>query len=232
MNKESKKKILFIHGYTQNSLVFQKRLKVLTKSLSNLFKVDFLFPDAPHIIDLDAKVESEEEIKRGWASVDKSIKMEGFFDLKEVEYLGINASIEAIKTIFEKNNDIECIFGFSQGSLIILFLLIMLQEGKLPESFKSLKCAVLASAFINPFPKNEDLQFIQDYVNGNKKINLPSLHIYGKTDDYLKPELSMQVIKIFENPQIFDHEGKHFIPSKKDDVEIITNYLKSFFEKL
>jgi len=232
--QSNNKKILFLHGYTQNSLVFQKRLKVLTKTLTNLFNVDFLFPEGQYIINqekenTEKKLESEEEIQRGWTHVAEY--PDNFFDLKEVEYIDINQSIDQIQQIFEKNTGIECIFAFSQGSLLALLVLAMMSEGKLKDSFKSLKCAVLASGFISPFPTNDNLQFVKSYVEGEKKISLPTLHIYGKNDDFVKSSLSERVTKMFESPEIFEHDGKHFVPSKKDDIEKIVNYLGKYLEK-
>ena len=47
-----KKTILFLHGFTQNSEILKKRMKVILKTFKTKFSgYNFLFPDAPHILD-------------------------------------------------------------------------------------------------------------------------------------------------------------------------------------
>lgn len=53
-NKVKKSSILFIHGFTQNSLIFRKRLKVILKTLQSKFiNYEMLIPDAPHLLNLE-----------------------------------------------------------------------------------------------------------------------------------------------------------------------------------
>jgi pimeloyl-ACP methyl ester carboxylesterase len=55
-NKEKKSSILFVHGFTQNSDIFRKRLKVILKSLQSKFKNhEMLIPDAPHLLNPEVK---------------------------------------------------------------------------------------------------------------------------------------------------------------------------------
>jgi predicted esterase YcpF (UPF0227 family) len=54
--RENKSSILFLHGFTQNSEIFKKRLKVILKTLQSKFnKHEILIPDAPHILNLPVK---------------------------------------------------------------------------------------------------------------------------------------------------------------------------------
>lgn len=55
--KNNKRSILFIHGFTQNSDIFRKRLKVLLKTLQSKFKnYEMLIPDAPHLLNPEVKI--------------------------------------------------------------------------------------------------------------------------------------------------------------------------------
>jgi len=48
---EKKKTILFLHGFTQNSEIFTKRLKVILKLFkTKLPSYQMLIPDAPHLL--------------------------------------------------------------------------------------------------------------------------------------------------------------------------------------
>ncbi len=54
--KEKKSSILFIHGFTQNSAIFIKRIKVILKTLKTKFKkYEMVIPDAPHLLNLEVK---------------------------------------------------------------------------------------------------------------------------------------------------------------------------------
>jgi hypothetical protein len=55
-NNNKKRSILFIHGFTQNSDIFRKRLKVILKTLQSKFKNhEMLIPDAPHLLNPEVK---------------------------------------------------------------------------------------------------------------------------------------------------------------------------------
>ena len=96
--ESEKSKILFLHGYAQNGHIFNTRTKNLQKQLNKKFnnKFEYLFPDAPLILDKEEQT-VENEIIRGWLKYikDKDTK---FYELKSVKYTGIN---EAINTIYK-----------------------------------------------------------------------------------------------------------------------------------
>lgn len=55
-NIEKKSSILFLHGFTQNSEIFRKRLKVILKTFQSKFKnYQMLIPDAPHLLNPEVK---------------------------------------------------------------------------------------------------------------------------------------------------------------------------------
>lgn len=222
-----KKSILFLHGFTQNSLIFNKRLKVIIKELAQKFKnYDFLIPDGPHILEL-SDIEPDEGYKRGWLYVNEENKMkfEDWDTIQSINYLGLKESVKQLENLsFNNNKNIECIFGFSQGALVTIFISLLYQN-KLKEVFPNLKCVVIVAGFIDPLPLNEELK---DIVSFEGKINIPSLHIYGSLDEFITPFKSERATKLFYNPEVYIHPGKHFIPSSKQDVEIISNFMKQY----
>lgn len=48
---QKKSSILFLHGFTQNSEIFKKRLRVILKTFQSKFSNhQLLIPDAPHLL--------------------------------------------------------------------------------------------------------------------------------------------------------------------------------------
>jgi predicted esterase len=236
--EENNRSILFLHGFTQNSITFRNRLKVLLNSLEKFFKnTNFLFPDAPFILEDNEKVE---EIKRGWLYLDESNKLSStlFEKEREVVYLGLNETLNAISKLNEENNySIESIIAFSQGSLITTFLSILISHSDFRKKFPNLKCIILVAGFIFPIPKNEEIDFFystirklynndDSTIEENEKIQIPSLHVFGNTDPYIIPEKSEKLTNLFANFETYVHEGKHYVPTKKDDVDAYINFLK------
>ena len=244
--EEKSKSILFLHGFTQNSTVFRNRIKVLLNALDKNFKnINYLIPDAPFIVEDNF---NSEEIKRGWLYLDESNKSNciPFEKEKEVVYLGLNESLQTLIKLNEENNmNIECIIGFSQGSLLATFLSILTTRKELlGEKFPNLKCLILVAGFIYPLPKNEEIKFYyhnienlyQNVVSVNPieeslKIQTPSLHVYGSSDPYISPEKSEKLTNLFSNVETHVHEGKHYIPTKKDNIEAYVNFLNKYLSK-
>jgi len=241
MEEEKNRSILFLHGFTQNSIVFRNRLKVLLNSLEKNFKnTKFLFPDAPFILEDSEKIE---EIKRGWLYLDESNKMNStlFEKEQEVTYLGLSESLEAITNLNEENNyNIESIISFSQGSLVSTFLSILVTHSDFRKKFPNLKCIIIVAGFIHPIPKNKEIDFYystisklyneddNQHIEESDKIQIPTLHVFGKSDPYITPEKSEKLTNLFFNFQTYIHEGKHFVPTKKEDVEAYINFLKKY----
>jgi len=58
LNENFKKKsFLFLHGFTQNSEIFKKRIKVALKTLQSKFpNHQMIIPDAPHILNPEVNI--------------------------------------------------------------------------------------------------------------------------------------------------------------------------------
>lgn len=159
------------------------------------------------------------------------------FNLKsEVEYKGLLESLNTLKKIAIENK-IEAIFSFSQGSLLTLLLILLIEfEDEYKFAFKNLKCIILCAAFLDPFPNNfeirdkkEIIQSLLSKIDDTKNqglINTPILNIFGETDEFIKKEKSKNIEKLFKNVESFIHPGKHFVPSSKEDIERYVIFLQ------
>ena len=223
----NKSKILFLHGYAQNSHIFNTRTKNLQKQLNKKFnnKFEYIFPDAPLVLDKEEQT-VENEIIRGWLKYIKN-KDTKFYDLNTVKYMGLEEAINAIFKIGDDNKNIEIIISFSQGTVILILLIILSlyknSKYDFKQHFPDLKCLICVSGFFRPYPENEEFQDIANSVlnddeNSAKKIDIPMLDVYGINDQFVSNEKSKEITKFFLYFVIFCHKGKHFVPSSKADI--------------
>ena len=234
-NKSSK--ILFLHGYGQNGHIFSTRTKNLQKQLNKKFnnKFVYLFPDAPLILDKeDQKVENE--ITRGWL---KFVKVDDFYKATTIKYLGLNEGIDSIFKIGDNNKDIEVIISFSQGTVILIMMIILSlyknEKYNFKQHFPNLKCLICVSGFFRPFPENEEFQDLVDEVLNKdeklvKKFDIPMMDVYGQNDQFVQSEKSKEITKFFTNYEIFCHKGKHFVPSSKADIIKFEDFLEKYLK--
>jgi len=182
-----------------------------------------------------------------------------FTEKKEVEYKGLSDSLELLRKI-GKENKIEAIFAFSQGSLLTLLLSILVEfENEYKEIFKELKCIILCAGFLDPYPNNKEIldkkEIIQSFLNrgiqqekGNISennlndhfhsyynemylIKIPIMNIYGELDDIIIKEKSKNIEKLFKSVESFHHPGKHFIPSSKAEIEKYVTFLNKYLKE-
>ena len=234
-NKNSK--ILFLHGYGQNGHIFSTRTKNLQKQLNKKFnnKFEYLFPDAPFILDKeDQKVENE--ITRGWF---KFAKVDNFYKEKTIKYLELNKAIDSIFKIGDDNKDIEVIISFSQGTVILILMIILdlykNEKYNFKQHFPKLNCLICVSGFFRPFPENEEFQDLADEILNKdeklvKKFDIPMMDVYGQNDQFVENEKCKEITKFFTNYEIFCHKGKHFVPSSKADIIKFEDFLEKYLK--
>lgn len=166
-----------------------------------------------------------------------------FNEKKEVEYQGLSESLEALKKIATESK-IEAIFAFSQGSLLSIMLSILIEtEESYRELFKDLKCFIICAGFLDPYPLNKELLSCKDKIistlnsksdersgsdDGEFSLRIPVLNVFGEADEFIRPEKSKNVEKLFMNFESFSHPGKHFIPSAKQDIERYVTFLGKY----
>ena len=233
--EENHSKILFLHGYGQNSHIFSMRTKNLQKQLNKKFKnkFDFLFPDAPMILDKEEQ-KIENETLRGWL---KFVKVDDFYKAETIKYLGLYEGINSIFKIGDENKNIEVIISFSQGTVILILMIILSlyknEKYNFKEHFPNLKCLICVSGFFRPFPENEEFQdLVNEVLNKDeklvKKFDIPMMDVFGQNDQFVQNEKSKEITKFFSNYEIFCHKGKHFVPSSKADIIIFENFLEKY----
>ncbi len=190
-DKKEKKSVLCLHGFGQNAEIFNKSLASLR---SKNKQYNYIIPTAPHVID-------EKEKKYAWWYYDEKDREKVNWDVLVNTYetteplLGLQKSLDMIKDILDKNQDIECILGFSQGAA---FVGLMCYMGLLNKYKIAFIAGFPVLKFENPMP-----------------ASIQSLHVFGLTDSVISPNHSEKLAALFTKPVMFAHKGKHVVPKIK-----------------
>lgn len=215
------RKILLLHGYSQNANIFSKRMAAVRKSMAK-DNVEFVFVDAPIVLqpadipsnwgvplealgapEAAAADEDPSLTPRGWwrANPDRSIMT------------GIEESIALLRDMLSRDR-YEGVFGFSQGAAMAAIISALLEKPDLHPPFlidgkpphPPLTYCVAVSGF-RPSSPLCDALFTPSY-------NTPTLHILGKGDVIVVEERSQGLIDVSANKRVLVHDGGHFVPLK------------------
>jgi fermentation-respiration switch protein FrsA (DUF1100 family) len=61
----------------------------------------------------------------------------------------------------------------------------------------------------------------------NEIITLPTLHIFGETDQIIPTEMSEQLSSAFLEPVILRHPGGHYFPATAQQKSVYQSFLKA-----
>ncbi|KAJ7093932.1 FSH1-domain-containing protein [Mycena belliarum] len=222
------KRVLVLHGYSQNANIFSKRLGALRKQCGKT--IDFVFVDGPVILQpadlgfasapsatldaLDASEVIEGNEARAWWK----------WNATKSEALGLPESLVILRDVL-KTQTFDGVLGFSQGAAAAALLAALLErpysyppfliDGKPPHP--PLKFCVAVSGFrLND--SIADAIFEANYAT-------PTLHIIGKTDVVVHEERSQKLVDISTNARVETHDGGHFVPSKGNWRKFLAAYL-------
>jgi hypothetical protein len=98
-----KLRILMLHGRQQNKEIFRSRTTG-KKKFSHLKNLELIFVDAPHL--MDEKGEKGEDLFMWWDA-----------EIRDKDASKFHSTLEYMKDVFQKNEPIDGIFGFSQGKI-------------------------------------------------------------------------------------------------------------------
>jgi len=226
-------KVLMLHGYSQNSSIFSKRVAALRKSLGN--DVELIFVDAPHVlmpVDLtghgatsldafgaaEASMTSDDPARapRGWWKTDPT----------RTRTDGLEESLTYLRDIL-RTQRFEGVFGFSQGAGLAALLAALLERPHLHPPF-----------LVDGEPPHPPMRFCVS-VSGFKVAGLlsaavfsegyetPTLHVLGKNDILVIEERSRVLIDVSKTKRVEMHDGGHFVPSKASWRTFLKAYMLS-----
>eukprot|EP01114_Cavostelium_apophysatum_P014423 TRINITY_DN3742_c0_g2_i1.p1 TRINITY_DN3742_c0_g2~~TRINITY_DN3742_c0_g2_i1.p1 ORF type:complete len:255 (+),score=40.80 TRINITY_DN3742_c0_g2_i1:150-914(+) len=227
---KKKLRILMIHGYCQNSNIFEKKSGGFRKLLKS--EVDFDFISAPHPVDFFNETEAKKE-----ADPDSSEEVYAWWTTDETwlttkKYIGVEESIDKVAQHFEEKGPFDGIIGFSQGAVFASILCAVqaaIQSSDpnvvLKEEWKNIqfRFAIMVSGFApTGLPYRNLLETYRDKL-------CPSMFTYGVGDPRVLPEWTKGMIKLFpESSVVVEHKGGHYIPTTSDVKPALRSFVRGF----
>lgn len=198
-------KILCLHGYRQNGEIFRLKTGSLRKLLKS--KAELIYVTAPNeIMNTEDCVKEEnggdKMCQRSWWFTNDN----GTFESKKYcdISIGLEESLEVVDAAFKEHGPFDGILGFSQGAAFVCMICGMKTKGVFQHDFKF---AILVAGF-----KSRCSLHLPYYES---KTNIPTLHVFGETDQVIPQEMSEELLQYFQDPKTVIHPGGHYVPAVK-----------------
>lgn len=216
-----KVRVLCLHGYRQDADSFKNKLGSFRKFAGKY--ADFVFISAPHVAaPLEAAADPVEQQRSWWANKD-----DGTFKgtNKGGPAYGFQESLHAVEEAWKTQGPFQGLLGFSQGACFV-GLICGLAKKKLTSIRPEF--AVLSSGFISG-----SLVHMSAY---EERITIPTLHVYGLTDEIIPKDMSESLAAHFKNVEVLEHNGGHYFPAtaqqKQTYINFFQNRLQEYLEHL
>ena len=216
------RRVLALHGYTQNSDTFHGK----TGALRRRFRkegVELVYANGPIILRPDQLLggqPAEGETPRAWFT---------FADPQVYYEQQKQAMDQVIKTLRDEG-PFEGILGFSQGACLLATLVAYHAQHPL-EEMESIRYLIFVSGFIPQAKQIENELFSPLLEETAKKIEIPSLHIYGATDSLIPSNQSPVVANFFDSPTHYEHKGAHFVPANAAAMHTVKDFVAEALKK-
>jgi pimeloyl-ACP methyl ester carboxylesterase len=112
---------------------------------------------------------------------------------------------------------IDGIFGFSQGAALAGMLAGVRDSDP---SCPDFEFAIMVGGFTSPFARHADLF--------RRKLQVPSVHVIGRTDPIVPRPDSLLLADRFDSPTVLEHPGGHVIAASSAVAVPIANFLAGF----
>ncbi|XP_034113740.1 esterase GA18864 [Drosophila nasuta] len=206
-----KVRVLCLHGYRQDADSFKNKLGSFRKFAGKY--ADFVFISAPHVAaPLEPNAAPVEEQRSWWANKD-----DGTFKgtNKSGPAIGFQDSLHVVEQAWKTQGPFQGLLGFSQGACFV-GLICGLAKKKLTSIRPEF--AVLSSGFISG-----SLVHMSAY---EERITIPTLHIYGLTDEIIPKDMSEALAAQFKNVEVLEHDGGHYFPAKAQQKQTYINFFQ------
>ncbi|KAK8722947.1 hypothetical protein OTU49_011965 [Cherax quadricarinatus] len=208
--RERPLRILCLHGYRQNGISFREKTGSFRKMLKKY--AEFVYITSPVEVPPIDDGQDKDGGSGWWFS-----RQDNYFNAQEESECskGFEESLKAVEVCFKESGPFDGVLGFSQGAAMLGLLCGLQQQGKLTFSFKF---AIFASAFRSRSAPHQCLY--------SEKITLPTLHIYGETDQVIGKDMSEELLQYFHEPETHVHPGGHFVPATAAHKAIYVKFLE------
>ena len=145
---------------------------------------------------------------------------------RPMTYFGLKEALDVVKGELEQDEHFVGVMGFSQGGVFAHVLTRLADSGH--EPFNRIRAAIIASAFAAQHTDESSLHpynTIIGNMSDRETISLPSLHIIGKKDTSVRPNLGEDLSDLFQARQMLYHEKGHILPQTSAECQAMIRFL-------
>jgi predicted esterase len=206
-----KLKILCFHGYNGSAQVLRRQLAPLATSADAL--CDFVCVDTPALAVGD----------HGWWHAISADGPASAGRSSTRRYEGFQRSRAAVVAAFQRLGPFDGIFGFSQGAALAGLLVGLRSPSDWHDGERPLRFdfAIMVGGFPSRDPELARLYERRD------SYRLPSLHVFGRSDDIVSEQQSRALAAEFVRPVLAEHPGGHVI----DNGSHVRGIFREFLEQ-
>jgi pimeloyl-ACP methyl ester carboxylesterase len=128
-------------------------------------------------------------------------------------FVGWERSREAVLSEL-RSKPFDGVFGFSQGAAMA-GLIAAVQHAE--EASRLFNFAIMVGGFTSQLPEHARLF--------ETRIDLPSLHIIGRSDAIIPPRESAALTARFADPVVLEHQGGHVVPSSREVADAVARFI-------
>jgi len=237
-------KILMLHGYSQNSHTFQRKLRRLEERLCQSFpNTELIWPEGPlqlYTSDIPGhKLTSNEQ-----HSIEGP-ELRAWFHLRYVQDPphGLLQSLDLLAKVLERDGPFDGVVAFSQGTILAAILASLLQGKARLDAFQR---TLQTSPNIMPYPeafmelKHPPLKFgilyagrvgtthYSDWLYQDPPIDTPFCHFVGKWDpmvDHEERDAVLAKLSGGKGSRTIVHNGGHFVPVNDEMVHHVVDFI-------
>ncbi|XP_073816302.1 esterase GA18864 [Musca autumnalis] len=216
-----KVRVLCLHGYRQNGESFKSKLGSFRKHVNKY--AEFVFIDAPHKAKpMEEGGEPQADQLSWWFNKD-----DGSFKgtNKNGPAFGFQESLKLVEETWKTQGPFQGLLGFSQGACFV-GLICGLAKKKLT-SIKP-EFAIMSSGFLSGSLVHKSAY--------EESVIIPTLHIYGLSDEIIPKEMSQELANHFKNVEVLEHNGGHYFPATSQQKQAYINFfqdrLQEYLENL
>ncbi|TDL23102.1 FSH1-domain-containing protein [Rickenella mellea] len=225
------RKVLMLHGYSQNAAMFSKRMGAIRKACGK--DIDFVFLDAPHIlqpVDIGSSLSDLSAPEASSSSGDPADIPRAWWksNAEKTKCFGMEETLDVLKGALSRER-YDGVFGFSQGAALAAFLSALLERPHLYQPFLTngqpphppMKFCVAVSGFKIRDPLWAEIM--------SPTYSTPTLHVAGTNDVIVVHERTQMLLDVSANKRVEYHDGGHFVPSKASFRNFFRDYLRDPF---
>ena len=237
-----------LHGYSQNSGTFRRKLRRLDERLHATFPdTELIWPEGPLRLDpfdvpgYGLACNYERHYTDG-------PELRAWFDLRNVQDLprGLWQSLDMLAEVLQRDGPFDGVIAFSQGTVLAALLASLLQGKTRHDAFRRAQQQTSANVNIMPYPEaflkvqHPPLKFgilyagrvgsgsYSDWLYADPPIDTPFCHFVGRWDpmvDHEERDAVLAKLSAGRGSRTIVHSGGHFVPVDDANIDHVLRFI-------